>query len=36
MEARTISPSAEAWGKLEAMMPLVEQTNQEVVWLYIS
>jgi hypothetical protein len=36
MEARTIAPSAEAWEKLEAMMPLVEQPKRKVAWLYIA
>ena len=36
MEARTIAPSSEAWGRLEAMMPLVEQPRRKVAWLYIA
>lgn len=36
MEARTIAPSAEAWEKLEAMMPLVDQPKRKVAWLYIA
>jgi hypothetical protein len=35
MEARTIVPSAEAWEKLEAMMPLVENQNGKLLG-YIS
>jgi len=36
MEARTIVPSADAWHKLEAMMPLVEEPKRKVAWLYIA
>jgi hypothetical protein len=36
MEARTIVPSAEAWEKLETMMPLVEKPKRKVAWLYIA
>jgi hypothetical protein len=36
MEARAIVPSAEAWEKLEAMMPLVEKPKRKVAWLYIA
>jgi hypothetical protein len=32
MEARTIVPSAEAWEKLETMMPLVEKPKRKVAW----
>jgi len=36
MEARTIEPSADAWGKLEAMMPMADKPKRKYVWLYIA
>lgn len=37
MEARTIAPSADAWGKLEAMIPaVVDKPKPKYVWLYIA
>jgi hypothetical protein len=36
MEARAIVPSAEAWEKLETMMPLVEKQNGKLLVIYRS
>lgn len=36
MEARTIEPSADAWGKLEAMMPMADKSKRKYVWLYFA
>ena len=36
MEARTIEPSADAWEKLEAIMPMADKPKRKYVWLYIA
>ncbi|NRS87429.1 hypothetical protein HNQ02_000329 [Flavobacterium sp. 7E] len=36
MEARTIAPSADAWGKLEAMMSVADKPKRKYVWWYIA
>ncbi|EIA09088.1 hypothetical protein [Flavobacterium frigoris] len=36
LEARTIEPSNEAWGKLEAMMVVAEKPKRSYSWIYIA
>jgi hypothetical protein len=36
IETRTITPSADAWKKLEAMMPAVDQPKPKYAWIYIA
>ncbi|SDX33467.1 hypothetical protein [Flavobacterium degerlachei] len=36
LEARTIEPSNEAWGKLEAMMVVAEKPKRSYSWMYIA
>lgn len=36
IEARTITPSPDAWKKLEAMLPAVDQPKPKYPWIYIA